>query len=70
MAELTRTQRLPKNAHPLHPKTKGGWWYEGPIGIDVFVQQEGGPVLAVRLYWRDILRAAQRSSGKEVIVRG
>lgn len=60
----------PKKARPIkHTQTKAGWWYEQKSGIDVFVQSETGFVFAVRLYWRDILRAAQRSSSREVIVR-
>ena len=68
--KVMRTSYRPKKAIPIaHPQTKDGWWYEHKFGIDVMVQPREGNAVGVRIYWRDLLRAAQRSSKGEVIVR-
>ena len=65
-----------KKAYPLTKTTRDGWWYEQPQGIDVVVEvcPHGQPEIyggtaIVRIPWKTLLNAAQRSSGWKVIVK-
>jgi len=60
-------RRLPKRAKPIRG-AKEAWWYEEENGISVYAATELG-IISVRLPWGAILRAAARSSGREVIVK-
>lgn len=46
-----------------------GWWYEDPCGVDIYLQRQGEAVIHARIGWGALLRAAQRSSGKEIMVK-
>lgn len=65
----TRTQRRPKRMTHL-PYATDGWWYEDAKGVDVYLSSKDGVVRRGRIGWAALLRAAQRSSGREVIVKG
>ena len=63
---LSRPQRMPKRVR----QGAKGWWYEDERGIDMYLHGTNGVPVHGMVYWSDILRAAQRSSGREVIVKG
>lgn len=62
-------RRQPKKAKPVGADTARGWWYEDDHGIDVLASTYDGKITSVRIGWAALLRAAQRSSGREVIVK-
>lgn len=62
---VTLTQRTPKRVR----QGAKGWWYEDERGIDIYLHGTNGTPVHGMVYWSDILRAAQRSSGREVIVK-
>jgi hypothetical protein len=65
MSELTRAQRMRKKVR----RCAEGWWYENEGGIEVYLTAPNGTISHGVIYWSELLRAAQRSCGREVIVK-
>jgi hypothetical protein len=65
---------IKSNPHlgPHRNRSKAGsesWWYEDYRGVDLYIHAGPGVVAHARIGWNALLRAAQRSSGREVIVK-
>lgn len=58
-------RRLPK---PVRQGVEG-WWYENGRGIDVYLTGKDGRVVRGLIFWSPLLRAAQRSSRREIVVK-
>ncbi len=68
-------RRMPKQIRRLKDGDGSAWWYEDERGIEIIheMRTDSGTYVRtehLRIPWGQLLRAAQRSSGKEVIVRG